>query len=87
NPAHLVGTASGFNNLSVLVGGAVFQPLVGIMLQACTHTYQINGVWTYSIACYQYALLVMPLSYLLALGILLFLRESHPERIHFKSKR
>ena len=32
NPPELVGTASGFNNLAVLIGGAVFQPLVGVFL-------------------------------------------------------
>jgi MFS family permease len=79
NLPHLVGTASGFNNLSVLIGGAFFQPLVGIFLQHCAQAQQINGVWIYSLKCYQYALFIMPLSYITALFAVWVLRESHPE--------
>jgi MFS family permease len=80
NPAHLVGTASGFNNLAVLVGGAVFQPLVGVMLHHSSLAHSVNGVWTYAVSSYQMALLVMPCSYLLSLLlVLVVMKESHPE--------
>ncbi|MCC5792517.1 MAG: MFS transporter [Legionellaceae bacterium] len=79
NPANLVGTASGFNNLSVLLGGAIFQPLVGIFLHRSEHWYWINQTPVYTLKAYQWALLVMPLCYLLSLLIVLFiLKESHP---------
>ncbi len=79
NPASLVGTASGFNNLSVLLGGAIFQPLVGVMLQA-SHAFSIEqGVSVYTVNSYQHALLVMPCCYLLSLLLVLFvLQESYP---------
>ncbi|KTD82295.1 MFS transporter [Legionella waltersii] len=81
NTPELVGTASGFNNLSVLIGGAVFQPLVGYILQQ-TGTWRIeNGVHVYTVASYQTALLVMPLCFLASLIISAFvLKESHPAK-------
>lgn len=84
NPPELVGTASGFNNLSVLIGGAIFQPLVGVFLQhydELDQVNQVNGVHAYTLASYNTALAVMPCCYLLSiLLVLFFLRESHPGR-------
>jgi MFS family permease len=81
NTPELVGTASGFNNLSALIGGAIFQPLVGYILQQ-TGTWRIeNGVHVYNVASYQTALLVMPLCFLASLIISAFiLKESHPAK-------
>lgn len=79
NSPELVGTASGFNNLSVLIGGAIFQPFVGYCLQHSDSSHFVNGVPVYSIASYQTALLVMPLCFLASLLIVLFfIKESHP---------
>lgn len=89
NPSHLVGTASGFNNLSVLVGAAIFQPLVGTLLHYSEQYRIVNHVPVYSLEAYQRALLVMPCCYFVSLFIALFLlRESHPSRSlkHVKSE-
>lgn len=83
NTPEYVGTASGFNNLSVLIGGAIFQPLVGYLLQHSDSGRIINGVHVYSIAGYQTALLVMPVCFLASLLIAIFLiKESHPAHQH-----
>ncbi len=79
NPSHLVGTASGFNNLSVLVGGAIFQPLVGVILHRNAEWRLVHDVPVYTIASYQKALLVMPCCYLASLILALWLiKESYP---------
>ncbi len=79
NPVHLVGTASGFNNLSVLVGGAIFQPLVGVFLHHSAEAQMTQELPTYSIACYQSALLVMPCCYFASLILAwFFIKESYP---------
>lgn len=65
NPPELVGTASGFNNLSVLLGGAIFQPLVGVILNYA-ESQIINGVPVYSIESYNKGLIVMPICYFVA---------------------
>lgn len=81
NLLEYVGTASGFNNLSVLIGGAIFQPLVGYILQKSDSWRLVDGVHVYSISSYQSALLVMPLCFLASLIIATFiLKESHPAR-------
>jgi len=81
NTSELVGTASGFNNLSVLIGGAIFQPLVGYILQHSNSWHLVNGVHVYSIEGYQTALIVMPMCFLTSLFIVLFLiKESHPAK-------
>lgn len=81
NPSELVGTASGFNNLSVLIGGAVFQPLVGLFLQHYAGTQPGLAVPVYTLSSYNIALSVMPCCYFLSILLVVFLlRESHPGR-------
>jgi len=81
NSPEYVGTASGFNNLSVLIGGALFQPLVGYILQHTGSWRLVNGVHIYNTASYQVALLVMPICFFISLLVATFLiKESHPAR-------
>lgn len=81
NPAHLVGTASGFNNLCVLLGGAIFQPLVGLMLHHSTNLHAIDSVQAYSEGAFRSALMVVPVCYAISLLLVIFiLKESHPGR-------
>jgi MFS family permease len=79
NPPEMVGTASGFNNLAVLLGGAIFQPLVGIILYLSGDWAIVNGVPIYTVESYNKALLVLPSCYLVSLIVSLFLlKESYP---------
>jgi MFS family permease len=81
NSPEYVGTASGFNNLSVLIGGAIFQPLVGYLLHRSGSSRFIDGVHVYSVASYQSALIILPICFLASLLIALFLlKETHPAR-------
>ncbi len=80
NDPSLVGTACGFNNLSVVIGAAFFQPMVGVVLHHIGDVSVIDGVSVYGLQGYQKALLIMPLSYLINLLLVIFiLKESHPE--------
>jgi MFS family permease len=78
NAPSVVGTAIGFNNMAVVAGGALFQPLIGILLY-----YNWSGTMRgespfYGLAEYQKALIVLPLCYILALLVSQFLlRETH----------
>ncbi|MDF1757142.1 MAG: MFS transporter [Legionellaceae bacterium] len=81
NPAHLVGTASGFNNLAVLIGGAIFQPLVGVWLHNSTSWHLVNSIPVYSVQAYQNSLVLLPVCYCASLILVVFLlKESHPGR-------
>lgn len=79
NPPELVGTASGFNNLSVLIGGAVFQPMVGFVLKHSSDWIMVNGITYYTLESFNRGLLVIPICFVVSLILSLFvLRETHP---------
>lgn len=82
NHPSLVGTACGFNNLSVVIGAAFFQPMVGVVLHCIGDVRLVDGVSLYGLMGYQKALLIMPISYITSLAIVLFfMKESHPEHL------
>ena len=81
NLPEFVGTASGFNNLAVLIGGAIFQPIIGIILRNSEKVTSLTGISAYSLSSYNKALIIMPSCYALSLLLVLFLiKESHPEK-------
>jgi MFS family permease len=78
NAPSVVGTAIGFNNMAVVAGGALFQPLIGILLYYNWGGTIQDGSPFYEVADYQKALIVLPLCYILALVVSRFLlRETH----------
>lgn len=66
NPTSIMGTAIGFNNMAVVAGGALFQPLVGFLLHWHSTGLIKNGVPIYNLADYRVALFLIPVCYLLA---------------------
>lgn len=78
NTACVVGTAIGFNNMAVVAGGALFQPLIGILLYVNWGGILHNGTPFYDIVDYQKALFVLPLCYVIAFFVSHFLlRETY----------
>ncbi len=74
----VVGTAIGFNNMSALVGSALFQPLVGLLLYLNWNGITSQGVPIYQATDYQQALCILPLCYVGSAIISQFLlRETH----------
>jgi MFS family permease len=57
-------TVIGFNNMAVVAGGAIFQPLVGFILHSVWGGEIVGGIPAYTVGNYQAALFVVPLSYL-----------------------
>ncbi len=66
HPHEVAGTAIGFNNMAVVAGGAVFQPLVGVLLKMNWEGVTQNGVPVYSLHDYRWALVLMPLCFLVS---------------------
>ena len=88
NPSELVGTASGFNNLSVLIGGALFQPLVGIFLNRSSDWTMVDGLPVYTIESFNRALMVLPGCFFISLLLAVFvLKETHPYRQKLRKQR
>lgn len=82
-----VGTAVGFNNMAVVAGGALFQPLVGYFLHIFWDGSYYLGVPHYSVSAYQKALWILPVCYLGSLLISwIFIRETHCKQIYQSSE-
>jgi len=64
NPRTLTATAIGFNNMAVVAGGALFQPLIGILLHSHWNGLIIAGTPIYSVHNYRFALATVPLCFL-----------------------
>lgn len=78
NPPHVAGTAVGLNNMAVVFGGVILQPLAGYLLHLQWSGSIVNGAPVYSASNYRAALIMVPLCALVALIVsLFFLKETH----------
>jgi len=78
NPLQISGTAVAVTNMLIMAGGAVFQPVVGKLLDLhTTSPLGPNGLPVYTASDYTFALSVIPIG--VSIGILLsfFLKETH----------
>ena len=76
NPKSLVATASAFTNALIMLGGIVFQPLIGKILDLLWLGQTLNSIRVYSAANYQYALTILPILLFLGFVLTFWLRES-----------
>lgn len=77
NPARLSGTSIGFVNGMITGAGALFQPLIGALLDIGWTGELANGARIYSEATYRFALGSLIAGTLLGLAALLAVRETH----------
>lgn len=73
----IAGTAIALTNMVVMVGGNVFQPVIGELLDMRWVNTMTHGARVYPAEAYQIALSVIPVSIFLAIIITLFIRETH----------
>jgi MFS family permease len=69
HPKHLLGVATGFHNMAVVMGGFLLQPLVGIFLSHHAVHGGLGSVPVYDSQDFQYALWVLPACYLMAAAL------------------
>ena len=80
NPSHVAGTALGFNNMAVIFGGLVIQPIVVIILKNTWTGDMLHGAPLYSLANYLMAFSLIPLCSILGIIVsTLLLKETHCE--------
>ena len=73
NPKKIAGTSIASTNLLIMLGGVIFQPLVGFLLDL-----HVSGkLYVYSAMDYQHALWLLPIFILVGAVLALFLRERH----------
>lgn len=74
-PNHMAGAAVSFVNMLVMLGGALFQPLVGKLLDWGWDGALLGGVRIFSVEDYRTALLIIPVCLCLAAIASIFLKE------------
>jgi hypothetical protein len=74
----IAGTAIALTNMVVMVGGNIFQPVIGKLLDYGWTGALVDGARVYPIQAYQTALSVLPIGIFIALIIAFFSKE--PDR-------
>jgi len=77
----ITATAIALTNFFVMVGGNVFQPFIGRLLDHSWSGSMLDGIRVYTVQDYQFALTVLPLGVVLAFIAALFLRETNAKLI------
>lgn len=79
NPIQISGTATAATNMLIMVGGMVFPPIVGKLLDM--HSTQVgpNGLPIYNASDYVFALSLIPIGVALGIVLCLFLKETYCE--------
>ncbi len=70
------GTSTALTNTLIMLGGVIFQPLVGILLDWHSKGYLVHGVPTYSASDYQFALSILPIALVASIAITLFIKDT-----------
>ncbi len=74
--AKLSGTVFAAVNMIVTLGGVIFQPLVGKLLDTFGDSGVIDGEHIYTVADYQIALSILPISLLLVMILAFFMKDA-----------
>lgn len=77
NPDQISGTATATTNFFIMLGGVVFQPFMGKILDWHWSGQILDGVRIYTLADYKFALAVVPIGLLLSCILTLFIKETH----------
>lgn len=77
NHPSLVGTAMAVNNMLIMLGGVVFQPLIGVFLEMVSGNNVKGNLSVYSGQDFQHALIILPIALMLAAALIAFVKEKH----------
>lgn len=73
----IAGTAIALTNMIVMIGGSIFQPFVGSLLDKNWTGTLVDGARIYSPLAYEIALSVLPVGILLSIVLTFFIKETH----------
>ena len=85
NRPAITSTAVALNNMGVVAGGVIFQPLVGFLLEVSQHApvSNSNGTIVYPESAYHFGLIMMPLCFLIGLFVSWFcIKETYGKPRH-----
>ncbi len=81
NSRRVSATASGVHNMTCMISGIVFQPVIGMLLDRTWNGALKDGTPYYSGSDYFFALSVLPISVALACALTFMMREAFPKEI------
>ena len=83
NPRNVIGTAIGLNNMAVIAGGIILQPLVGLLLEYVTNTDGTSADILFHLKDFQSAFILMPICTLIGLfTCIFFVKETHAKNLY-----
>ncbi len=77
NPEQISGTATAATNFFIMLGGVLFQPFMGKILDWHWNGTIVDSIRVYSLSDYKFALLVVPIGLFLSCIFTLFIKETH----------
>lgn len=80
NVTRNIATVFGFTNAINMIGGAVFQPIIGWFLDLQWQGTVSNGIRIYSTQSFKIGLTVIPMGLLISLLILFFIKETYYDK-------
>lgn len=82
NSLALTGAALGMSSILIQAGGAVFQPLVGLLLDAHWNGLKVNNIPVYSANDYHFAFMIFPIAFIIGLIFAFLIRETNATEEH-----
>lgn len=83
NPKSVVGTAIGLNNMAVIAGGIIIQPLVSQILELVATANPASSTMLFNLGDFQAAFILMPICTLIGLvTCLLFINETEAKNLY-----
>jgi MFS family permease len=76
NPANNTATALSLGSMINMMGGIIPLPLFGFLLDFRGKLHHLHQVGLYSVSDYRFALWLLPISFLISIGVLIFARET-----------
>lgn len=77
NSPQMAGTSVAVTNMFIMLGGMIFPPIVGKLLDLHTQSQLVNGLHIYTAADYTFALNIVPSGIVLGTLLSMFLKETY----------
>jgi MFS family permease len=77
NPSYLTSTAVSIDSMCIMASGFIAPPIFGWLMERNSTHEMVNGVVVYSAESFNHAMLIMPASFIAALVIAFFIRETY----------
>lgn len=84
-PNRIAGTVVALTNTLIMVGGLIFQPVVGLLLDFNHHTIGKSVIENYTATNYTFALSLIPISLIICIIVMFFVKETG-HKLHHSHK-